>query len=424
MSVLHQFCPNLTSLSIDWPDEIEEQLGIALDSDWDHSDGLWNLRHLFSSAQHLPLFTGLNTLKLRSIHGDIVRQRSAISRILLASPDLVGLNLAINSDTIFRLYHQGHSSDNQNFLENLCIDFATQGGKPLHLRSLCLGLSILPYQSTTDALSRLQPLENNEIPNQEIASYIFKLTDLSVLEEVSVDNGGRDDALELYLGEKSGIAWPTFNHSLCPTLKSLSIYFLNEETRAWINSDNESDSNRLSRESHVLTQLRIETSDNGMHSVFELLSPEDGTPDSELDLQVPSILILEEQILLGYLESFLEKLLVCTYLKGLKFVIDPEYISSGNILGPSEFLNAVKNLRNLEQLYVATGTQEMDTEGILQGVCVQIAHQVATVSVKLRHLKIGPLAWRIWLSEGQVKLEALDKYEEDDLPLLHFRVSF
>ena len=370
------------------------------------------------------MFTGLNVLKLRNIHGDIANQRSDISKILLASPDLVGLSLSINSDTILRLHHQGHSNDNQNFLENLCVDYATQGGEPLLLRSLCLGLSILPYQSTTDALSRLQSLENNETLDQEIASYISKLTDLSVLEEVSVHNGGRDDALELYLEEKSGIAWPTFNQSLCPTLKSLSFYLLNEETRTWLQSDKEHDNNRLWWESHNLTQLRIETSDDGMDSVFELLSPEVGTPDSELDVQVPSVLILEEKISLGYLESFLEKLLVCKYLKGLKFVIDPRYISSRNILGPSEFLDAVKGLTNLEQLYVATGIQEMDFDETLKGECVELAYQVATVSVKLRHLKIGPLAWRIWRSEGQVRLEALDKYEEDDLPLFHFRVSF
>jgi hypothetical protein len=79
--------------------------------------------------------------------------------------------------------------------------------------------------------------------------YLTGFTDLAVLEEVPIHNGGREDAL--FLEDESRMVWSTFTASLCPTLRRLSTHVLNGETATWL---------RAELEHGFLTQLRIETS--------------------------------------------------------------------------------------------------------------------------------------------------------------------
>lgn len=423
LSILHKYCPKLVSLTIELPDQIEEQLGIAIESDWDQGNGLWELRPLFSATQDIPAFSNLQVLKFNNIYGDIVSQRSRLVTILLASPDLVELSLSVNADAMFRLNKTGRYDDYYYFLEDLCSLYAARGGKPLRLRSLFLGLCIYPWERHNLAIPPSLPREDletylNNLPKSPPATCVYKLTDLCTLQELSIHNGGHIYVLDLSDG--SGIAWCTFTSSSCPELKSISIYLLTEETNNW-----------LASELQHFTQLRIETSDDGYYPLFDLLNSGAGMPSTALPNSVasvasrPSVLVYEECLDLDDAEWFFPLLRVCNYLKGLKINLGSSYISSRSSADSGhsvQFFDAVKDLINLEELYIYSWKELSMDDDWWEELCTQVAYDTANAGLKLRCLKVGSTAWRIWRSEGQVRLETLDKYEQGNVQL--FRSYF
>lgn len=142
LAIVGERCPDLHSLSICHPSNIEEILGIAFEFTFDQHDRFAEL-HPPLARLDIPIFAYMAELELHELHGDIIRIRAGTVQTLLHSPHLKSLSLSPNADTMFRLQEGGLQQDYFDFLVDLIKEFKEEGGQPLKLRKLVLGFGVL-----------------------------------------------------------------------------------------------------------------------------------------------------------------------------------------------------------------------------------------------------------------------------------------
>ncbi|EJT79796.1 hypothetical protein GGTG_04879 [Gaeumannomyces tritici R3-111a-1] len=207
-----------------------------------------------ADMHHLVPFSGLTKLTIAEMDDPMERLKhdwkADILKILLACPDLKELTLSFSIDCI-RLLFKDFGCLLAPFLESLCDQYQDSGGKPLKLRALRLGLGLLLAPSDApeeyDAKSLLAPsnapeecdakslLAPSDAPKECDAKsrplkapYLSKLTDITQLQEVYIDNRGKFDVGNLYWPEASQegdnrIAWKTFSKDSTPNLRQMGL---------------------------------------------------------------------------------------------------------------------------------------------------------------------------------------------------------
>ncbi|KLU90605.1 hypothetical protein MAPG_10457 [Magnaporthiopsis poae ATCC 64411] len=170
-----------------------------------------------ADMHHLVPFSSLTKLKIGDMYGldsplvgDLDSRlkddwKADILRILLASPDLQELSLAFGDGCVKSLDDR-FATRLAPFLQSLCEEYHTQGGKPLKLRALGLGLGVL----------------------LKSASDLSKLVDLEHLQEVYIDNRGKMDGSgrcepDGGWGINTQIAWHTFSQDDTPNLRQVKL---------------------------------------------------------------------------------------------------------------------------------------------------------------------------------------------------------
>ncbi|EPE36537.1 hypothetical protein GLAREA_08700 [Glarea lozoyensis ATCC 20868] len=390
LATLQQNCPNLRTLVIHHPEDIEEILGISYDFNWDHD--LKERRPLFA-FQDLGVLSGLTTIEVSNIHGDLEITRKGLVQTLLNSPSLKTLALSISGFTVFRLWKVNtrfSCQQYQNFLDQLCRDFFDAGGKPLQLQKLVLGLSIIPWGSG-DCLRRL--------------------TNLVCLEDVYIFNEEYETALT-FSDDDDYIAWSLLTPENCPNLTNVGAYRLTKSVERWIGSLTEGFIKQFNTEwatEEGVAALKWDTDDTQTRSAAKLRS-------------------LTFNVNITWDMSDLEQLPVVNVekLQALSAVIvhsTPEHQT-----GILEWLSRAKDL---EQLFFAerccanipaNTNSQPDNEGF--------EYKLARQCKKLRYLRLDQNAWRITrydpaASGLDIQFERLDRFEtrliEEFQPRMIFR---
>lgn len=206
----------------------EEQLAqddlMVPDDDDDDDDGVVSSALASADMHHLVPFSGLTKLTIGEMEDRKSRLRhdwkDDILRILLASPDLKELTVSFSMRFTLSLWN-GPGVAVNSFLHDLCDEYQINGGKPLKLSVLRLGLGVLVEPGDT-------PNEDREAPWPLKAPYLSKLTDLEQLQELYMDNRGRLDSngyfwpdIGLYRNNK--VAWDTFSQDKVPNLGQMTI---------------------------------------------------------------------------------------------------------------------------------------------------------------------------------------------------------
>ncbi|PVH78978.1 hypothetical protein DL98DRAFT_572761 [Cadophora sp. DSE1049] len=391
VSTLHDECPDIQSLNISHPVDIEKLRGTAFEyEDFDFEDGLFDLRPLFETQDFSP-FTNLTELELYEIHGDLNQARSDIVKILLASPDLRSLGLSLNGDTVIRLDQEaqdiGEMGGYLDFLKTLISEYVTAGGQPLHLRKLVLGLSIVLW-------------EDDE---QQPATYLGGLTDLSKLEEVYVCNNGVDT--QLYFDDPDGIAWSTFTTETCPNLNILGVHKFTNDVERWIQGLEPGYLSQLRIEEtlgHGISEIRpaLEANDDQFRSRFRLLTlvNADATvrgADGLVPLEIPGLQALSVTL--------------------------PQLTSDSK----PAVLTWISDSESLQQLCLQNAKELLEEDGEYE----TLVKDIAAVAPYLRYLKLDGHAWRVWRNgddedENQYRLEKLDRVEERAVEAFKSQRSF
>ncbi|RDL41179.1 uncharacterized protein BP5553_01158 [Venustampulla echinocandica] len=389
LSTLYHQCPRLQSLKVHYPYDIEGMLGIAVESSWDHRDGLWELRPLFAT-QDLSLFTDLIELEIHEIHGDLTDMRRGIVDILLKSPNMGSLSLSLNADTLFRIEQDGTEEQMDEyirFFNCLTDEYVARGGGQLKLRKLALELSFTPLQDE----------------QQEPTNYLDRLTDLALLEEAYIGNGGLEMALSIEQGD-THIGWGNFTPSTCPKLSTFGFYQVTDEVKRWVKE----------LEPGYLSQLRLDDSKGEDISDFCALFEGIDTIYSSR----PSMLTIVKAVKsLDAHGAF--PLPTFPSLQALS--ISLEYITP---VIKSAFLTWVKGLTCLEQLSLHhTRWKLTDEEYEIFG------RKIALNNKKLRYLKLEGLAWRVWhdgeyKGRGVCRLEKLDRFESREVEAFNLKPCF
>ena len=391
MSALYSNCPDLKALSISHPADIEKLRGTAFEyEDFDFEDGLFDLRPLFE-AQNFSPFTNLSELELHEIHGDLSQARTDIVKILLASPELRTLSLSLNGDTIIRLDQEaqdiGDMGGYLDFFKSLINEYEEAGGQPLHLRRLVLGLSVVLWEDE----------------EQQPATYLTGLTDLSDLEEVYICNNGVDT--QLYFEDPDGIAWSTFTPETCPSLVTLGLHKFTNTVKRWIQG----------LESGCLSQLRIE--DTLGHDISEIrpaLRPHNDQANS-----LPKMLtVVSADATLSGPDGLV--LLEISDLQALAFTL-PQLPSDSK----PELLHWISEIQALNQLCVSRTRSLVGENDTVEALAQELAAHAPT----LRYLKLDGHSWRIWRdyqSEqgAHCRLEKLDRFEERAVDVFRSQRSF
>ncbi|KAH7416781.1 hypothetical protein BKA64DRAFT_656098 [Cadophora sp. MPI-SDFR-AT-0126] len=391
ISALHSECPDLKSLSISHPVDIEKLRSTAFEyEDFDFEDGLFELRPLFETQDFSP-FTNLTTLELHEIHGDLDQARRDIVKILLASPDLKTLSLSLNSDTVIRLDQEAQDIEEMggylDFLKTLIGEYVAAEGQTLHLRKLVLGLSIVLWEDD----------------QQQPATYLDGLTNLSKLEEVYVCNNGVDT--QLYFDDPDGIAWSTFTPETCPNLNILGLHKFTNDVERWIQNIGPG----------YLSQLRVEETLG--HDISEICAALESN-DEEASSKVRMLTLVDADATLRGADGLVS--LKIPSLQALSVTL-PQLTSDSR----PAVLTWISSWQSLQQLYLQNVKVIVgeDTE------YENLVKDIAAVTPHLRYLKLDGHSWRIWRDgdngdKSQYSPEKLDKFEERSVEAFKSQRSF
>lgn len=194
---------------------------------WGNDERVTEVRKLLATQPEytelilLVPFSNLTSLRLYELGGILQETRSDLVRVLKRCTGLRELALAISMDTLKHYSMSHEQKEDLGFLSELCSDYATLGGQPIHLKKLHLGLGILFSREDTPLMScfTATPLRN--------------LTILSALEEVHLENRTlfitkyEVEAIPLYgyfADNEDGLAWRAFTVETTPRLRRLTAY--------------------------------------------------------------------------------------------------------------------------------------------------------------------------------------------------------
>lgn len=200
-------------------------------------------------ALNFGTFTKLTSLSLTEIRTDGAVSGQNVVAMLLAAPQLRELRL----DCWLNVWDAGEINERWNplnFISDLCESYEERGGKPLKLRRLQLGSqtqlhSMKRRYQIAGALGELDrvlaiPVGGiSPYHDHPAALYLEKLTNLSALEELSVDNyrhstdfSNRNYSFMRILAQ--GFAWETFNKERAPRLRRIWVTQLDDDVFKWI----------------------------------------------------------------------------------------------------------------------------------------------------------------------------------------------
>ncbi|KAK1757006.1 hypothetical protein QBC47DRAFT_342008 [Echria macrotheca] len=351
--------------------------------------------------QDFSAFTRLHELTLTNMYGDLRRWKRLIVKILRNSPGLTKLSLSLSDYAVERSYHDGRLDDYVEFFTSLCDEYAQPNTPPLKLRSLECGTAIYP-----DDLDALE-----------------KLTDLSYLEEVHIDNTGvyvHGDTIILYDEDGySGLVFDAFLSPRCPKLRRFSASELRTDVFDALCG---AQAAKLTRQIAV----SFDRQDMGDERTSLFLRADKEHPNLPLTLRMMDLDLDETADEDQTAEELLEDLVATNAdtLDGLAVHLSLSLLGSAGTAEESStsdldlgFLNArLRRLPHLRQLLV--GIIEMDRHFSKQEAavrCAGIAENIARSVPQLRYICVCGTYWRIWRLGGNdserpaVELERLDE---------------
>lgn len=215
---LHHSSPLVSSMQLTFPDDFENDLILIQSSgglpDWQfllpvHARAITEhqakLRLLYQGTFNLAVFSHLEVLKIGGIFGDLPWWASHLAYVFKSTPRLRELGLAVSSSTILRLGFVHNFNLQLGFFGSICKAYGEIEARRLKLRSIHFGHGVRPYS--------VEALE--------------KLTDLSLLEEVYINNSS-------YHHVYGQPIYKAFGPSHCPNLRRFRVQVYDHATHQFL----------------------------------------------------------------------------------------------------------------------------------------------------------------------------------------------
>jgi hypothetical protein len=403
---LHKSCPLLRSMCVCFPSDLDEDVLGYVMRDLGEEPGPQELqaREIYGQPD-LTIFSGLEELVLEGLAESISWWRSQLVQVLMNSPGLRKLGLSLSTETLGRHDADQDREEFDDFFDLLCDEYGRTSTAPLHLESLDLGKAVYVYE--------LRSLE--------------KLTDLSYLREVRIDNSGVYNFVDVIMmydgGEWSGLAFDAFGPAHCPNLRRFTASNHRADVQAFLATvENPAFTRQLA--------VSCENTDWGYESAM-LLRTNPETPSRPLHLRMLDVDLQREQIYLcdgqgkaqprdtiPSAEQVLDDLITGDEgtLEGLSVHLREDPEAKGYLEHLELLIVALTKLANITQLSINRhrwiGIDSAKT--ILEEVACMVAGRVR----HLRYISVYGTCWKIWrLQDGVLRLEELEDREIRDVEL-------
>lgn len=348
----------------------------------------------------LTVFSGLEELTLLGLYNELPWWRSQIVQVLKRSPRLRMLALSLSVKTVDRYVLNNENGMFRDFFDQLCDDYGETGAAPLRLRSLRFNMAMFP--SKVDSVKRL--------------------TDLSFLEKVHIENVDiwvdgfyinvyNDDSRD------NRLLFDIFGPAHCPNLRrintaSLDCHFYNY----------------LAGIADASFARKLAVSSQTTWSGYELaalLRPDPRYPSLPLHLRMLDIdLVRVDASVIGQdgnalrgedmpsARQVLEHLVSRDdgTLEGLTVHLREDPGAEVGFEGVDSLVHALPKLTNLTQLAVIPDAY---TKGPLtKGSAERLVAMLANAVPRLRYIRVHESYWRLWRDgSGAIKLESLVRSE-------------
>jgi len=355
--------------------------------------------------------TNLTELSIREIPGNLEGVQASIVKLLLGSPNLKSLSMSLSKTLVAQfLPYLTRDIDYAKFLHILTHQYVAGGGKPLPLQRLDLGYSVLVNWDSKKALQVDEAGDEDEDEDENSPVMFFNLVDYACLEEVSIHNDCETiRSFDLY--GRPCIRYDTFTPEVCPNLHTVRLYKNSQRAIDWIELLPEGYLNSI----HINASRSRETS-----SYWRAIGKGNITRTSTL-----STLDLDEEFI--YLNERDPKTNGHFNLSTLRN-IQALAVSCSSFPGKMkqalhDWLRGWESLEHfwLRLLPAHPGYTYFEVD------CRDFARGIAVQNPKLRYVKVGNYAWRVWRNrrsgEEGVWLERLDRFEEGSIGLFT-RYSF
>lgn len=223
-------CPSLRDVSVSYPNLSR----FARTERTYRERGTFDLERPLMIPSPLPTFTNLRVLQLYGLSGDLNTLGAAIASTLHQSMHLQELGLSLSAECEWSYMHKDGTASPLsyysflNFLTLLIELYKSSGARPLRLKSLKLGYGVLLNDpDDADSLVSTTPISD--------------LTDLSLLEELFLDND-LDVGCAISSRQDLGrVAWHKITSTSMPRLRRFSFTSLSERSRDWLGHIADSD---------------------------------------------------------------------------------------------------------------------------------------------------------------------------------------
>ncbi|KXX73705.1 hypothetical protein MMYC01_203743 [Madurella mycetomatis] len=336
----------------------------------------------------LSVFRDLAVLELENVCDDLGWWRSNLVKVCYNATGLQRLHLSISKDAIYR--HDWHRTRQAyvGFMDRLCDEVGATGASPLRLRSLTLGFGTCPSSSTSAR----------------------KLTDLTFLEEVHIDN-----TRVPWSGE---VAYDTFGPAHCPNLRRFIVHCYEDDVHEFLATAGSGNWTR---------RIALFTKYPGRTESAALLRPDSKYPSIPLHFRMidvdmcPSLVgtpagdaSVSAQAVLKSLrrgdDGTLEGLTI-------RLPADPKGVFGlGYFL---ELIETISKLAGLTQLILKGGWRVAPRWHMSA-----IARRLAAAAPRLKYIRVESRPFRILRTEdGDVRLEKLSSWHGEDDHIELFRYS-
>jgi hypothetical protein len=447
-------CPKLRIVSIDhvphvdwnamyWSDDdtedsySDESSDEDDDEDEDGQRAVLETSQVYTSMHYLVPFSGLTTLNIADMDDDLDSWRTDLIYILKASPAMKALGLSIDQRAVGRLSMNREFDKYRGFFQSFCNQYASNDGQPLHLKSLRLGLSVLLI---SDSPEYLDPSRADNSHVYYTASYLSKLTELSVLEEIHIENRNYYDEGEcigLYgemAGRYSGIAWWSFTQENTPNLRRFTAHQYVNEVHEFLRDS--CSRNYTSQIAISFTDPDNNNYDYGQEEALyldHLLEENDEYPNQPLRFRMIESdcrHLSEELDIPGLREKFVaSRKDQWTSLEGIFIVLRGE--NHTGLCGLDLIVDILPSLNRLEQLqvgiaidHVERNHEEYDSAKQFFGSMaykLEVALRLVNSGKGLRYIKVGNLAWRVCRDSNAEANRLLVMDSEEQLEVEQFR---
>ncbi|KAG9236287.1 hypothetical protein BJ875DRAFT_494328 [Amylocarpus encephaloides] len=222
LSTLHAKCPDLKSLHVTYPRDMEVILLQAA-----HTSNYWRWKSDRDLAlmgqityQALPEFSNLTSLDIRNLHLQVNQITKSIAKVLVASPAIKSLSLSLAQASVLKCALTRNRICDE-FLPDMIDAYFTEGGQQMRLHRLALGFGVrCPYNKDS-----ARQLSDKKVDIQKL-THLKGLQELCIHNPFFAMNGSR-------IPSDGGFVGQNFPPHVCTSLNHLSFEILSEPLGTW-----------------------------------------------------------------------------------------------------------------------------------------------------------------------------------------------